>query len=174
MQQDLFIEKIVKCKKRGIERLLAAMLILSAVFLILISFFIPIMMQSNFLYISALVSTGIVYLTYRLITGLNREYEYSITNDDLNIDKIIAQRKRTNIFKGSCKDFSVFALVSELSSDTISQKGLLHLDLRSGEDNKGGWYFVTKSNPPTLVLFDPDDRFVDAVKRYNPRAFYKM
>ena len=174
MQQDLFVEKIVKCKRRGIERLLAVMLILSACFLILIAYFIPILLQQDYLFISTIVSCGIVYLTYRLVTGLNREYEYSITNDDLNIDKIIAQRKRTNMFKGSCKDFTVFAPVSELTNEVISRKTLLHLDLRSGVDSKAGWYFITKSNQPTLILFEPDDRFISAVKRYNPRAFYKL
>lgn len=174
MQKDLFIEKIVKRKRRGIEVIFTVMLILSTILLILISFLIPILMQQNFFYVSTFVSFGIGYLAYRLITGLNCEYEYSITNDELNIDKIIAQRKRTNIFKGSCKDFSVFAPAADLKSDTFSQKNLLHLDLRSGEDNKSGWYFITKSNSPTLVLFEPDERFITTVRKFNPRAFYNI
>jgi len=171
MQQDLFVEKIVKRKRRGVEVALIIMLILSAILLILISFFIPILMQQqSFLYISTFAAFGIGYLAYRLITGLSREYEYSITNDELTIDLIIAQRKRKNVFKGSCKDFSVFAPESKLSSDTFTQKNLLHLDVRSGEDHGCDWYFITKSNPPTLVLFEPDDRFIAVVKRFNPRA----
>jgi len=174
MQQDLFIEKIVKRKRRGIEIVFTVTLILSAILLILISFIVPILLQQNFFYISTFVSFGIGYLAYRLITGLNCEYEYSITNDELNIDKIIAQRKRTNIFKGSCKDFSVIAPAADLKGDTFNQKNLLHLDLRSGEDNKSDWYFITKSNPPTLVLFEPDERFISSIKKFNPRAFYHI
>lgn len=170
MEQDLFVEKIVKRKRRGIEVLFTVMLIISTILLILICFFIPILIQQNYFYISTFASCGIVYLAYRFITGLNREYEYSITNDELNIDMIIAQRKRKNIFKGSCKDFSVFAPVSKLNSDLFSQKDLVHLDVRSGEDNGNDWYFVTKTNPKTLVLFEPDDRFIAVVKRFNPRS----
>jgi len=171
MQQDLFIEKIVKRKRRGIDIVIAAALIFLAILLILLCFYIPIIIQQNILYISTLASAGIVYLVFRLIKGLNREYEYSILNDELTIDKIIAERKRVNVFKGSCKDFSVFAPADKLTADTFAQKNLLHFDLRSGQDNGCDWYFISKTNPPTLVLFEPDERFIAAVKRFNPRAF---
>jgi len=174
MQQDLFVEKIVKRKRSGAEMALSVMLVISAIFLILICFYIPILIQQNFLFISTFVSFGIGYLAYRLITGLNREYEYSITNDELTIDKIIAQRKRKNVFKGSCKDFSVFAPAEKLNKELFERKNLLHLDVRSGVDHGCDWYFVTKSNPPTLVLFEPDDRFIAVVKRFNPRALMNI
>src|SRR5665647_3705764 len=103
MQQDLFIEKIVKRKRRGIEVVFTIMLILSAILLILISFFIPILMQQNFFYISTFVSFGIGYLAYRLITGLNCEYEYSITND-LSLIHISEPTRRTPI------SYAVFCL----------------------------------------------------------------
>lgn len=173
MEQDLFIEKIVKRKRRGIESLFSVMLVLSAILLIMIAFFIPILIQQNFFYVSAFVSFGIGYLAYRLITGLNCEYEYSITNDELNIDKIIAQRKRVNVFKGTCKDFTVMAPASNLNANSFAQKNMKHLDLRSGEDHGCDWYFITKqSNTLLMVLFEPDERFISTIRRFNQRAFF--
>ena len=40
-----------------------------------------------------ILAAGAAYAIYLLFTGLNIEYEYTVTNGILDIDKIIAKRK---------------------------------------------------------------------------------
>jgi len=170
MQQDLFIEKLVKHKRTGAEIMLAVMIVFTALILIILSFLIPLMIQINLYAVSIFVSFAIGYAAFRLITGLSREYEYSIVSDDLIIDRIIAQRKRKNLFRGSCKEFTILAPVTYSEFDSYLQKQLSHLDLRSGEDHGCDWFFVTKAKDKMLlVLFEPDERFINAIRKINPR-----
>jgi hypothetical protein len=170
MQKDIFVEKIVKRKKTKVEHLFTVFVFVSAISLIAFSFLIFIVFNVNLLAVSAIISVGIVYLTYRIITSFNRDYEYSLTNDELLIDEVISQRRRNRLFIGTCKDFTIFAPVSGSDFNDHTYQDLVRLDFRSGEEDASGWFFVTrKSGHTMMILFEPDDRFVEAFKRYNPR-----
>lgn len=172
MQQGLFIEKLVKRKKRGVEKLLSFMIVLSAVFLILICLILPVLLNMSLLLsISALAVFGIGYLAYRLITGLNQEFEYSVVNDELVIDRIVAQRKRKNVFTGSIRDFTFTAPVSNAEFTGYANKNILQFDFRSGEEGTSDWFIVTTmKGAETLLVFEPDERFIAAFRKYNPRS----
>lgn len=175
MQQDLFVEKIVKRKRSGSELILSVTIVLAAILTILICLYVPVLIQQNVYFIALPVAVLIGYIAVRLISGLNREYEYSITNDDLIVDKIIAQRKRSNVFRGSCRDFTIFAPASGLTPDSFKQKNMRYLDFRSGVDHGCDWYFITKNDKSmVLVLFEPDERFISVIRRFNPRAFRQV
>lgn len=170
MQKDIFVEKIVKRRKTGLEHLFTVLILISAISLIAFSFLILIVMNANFIAVAAIFSAGIVYLTYRIITRFNRDYEYSITNDELLIDEVISQRKRNRVFTGTCKDFTIVAPISGSDFTDRAYHDLVRLDFRSGEDAAAGWFFVTrKSGHTMMILFEPDDRFIEAFKRYIPR-----
>ena len=172
MEQGMFIEKLVKRRKRGVEKLLSFMIVLSAIFLTLICLILPILLNiSLLLSISALVIFGICYLAYRLITGLNQEFEYSIVNDELVIDRIVAQRKRKNVFTGSIRDFAFTAPTTNSEFNGYCNKNIAQLDLRSGEDGTSDWFIVTNvKGVETLLVFEPDDRFIAVFRKYNPRS----
>ena len=114
---------------------------------------------------------GICYLAYRLITGLNQEFEYSIMNDELVIDRIVAQRKRKNVFTGSIRDFVFAAPTTNSEFNGYCNKNIAQMDLRSGEDGTVDWFIVTNvKGAQTLLVFEPDDRFIAAFRKYNPRS----
>ncbi|UKI37385.1 MAG: DUF6106 family protein [Clostridiales bacterium] len=46
-----------------------------------------------------LIDAGVVYGAYILITHFNVEYEYILTNGDIDIDKIIAKKKEKKSFE---------------------------------------------------------------------------
>lgn len=70
--------------------------------------------------ISTILLIVLGYLVYYLISLRKIEYEYAFTNGELDIDKIIAQRKRKRVFSASCRDFEAFGkLDSEKYTDEI-------------------------------------------------------
>lgn len=97
---------------------------------------------------------GGFWLTKYLIDGTKLEYEYVVTNDDLDIDKIIGQRKRKRLITISLKTVTAlepYANDMELKADAtvIAHDG-------TGENL---WYLVSESDNGVIVLlFNPDDR----------------
>ena len=101
---DVFIEKIVRRYKTGKDYLVIAGLMFAAfVIMTAMLFFME--------YISFLLPVLIVALIYGLwymLTAQNREFEYIVTNGDLDIDLIIARRKRKRVFSGKAKNLGRF------------------------------------------------------------------
>ena len=114
---DTFVEQIVAKRKGGKEyaiifgSLIAALLILAALWLFLL-FFIGI-------FFVLLLTAGIGWLLWYLITMQNVEFEYSVTNGDIDIDQITAQRKRKRIVSVSGEKIETFAPYNAAAADGI-------------------------------------------------------
>ena len=103
MVRDVFIEEIVKKKKEPLDWLkiiaiLVLCLALAVAFLFLGMFF-------PFCWVLAGLS---IYFGYFFISRRSIEFEYSLTNDTFDVDKIIAKRTRKRLISTSCKNFDDF------------------------------------------------------------------
>lgn len=166
---DTFIEKIVVKKKDFKDALIVASIIVGSLLLMLIAINIPII--NNF---GLIIVTGIVYLAYRLITARNVEYEYLVTNGDLDIDVIIAQRKRKRIFSANCREFDI---VAKKNSDhfTSSVQNIRNRIIAASDQNSPDAYFITLSynGEKTLVIFEPDERMLKNFRLFIPRKVFE-
>lgn len=168
MNQDVFIEKIVRRKKKPQDYLIFC----GSIFLATLVFFAAMIFLADLFFgIAPLLIAGLIYLEYRVITGQNIEYEYIATNDDLTIDKIIARRKRKRVFSGSCKDFSIIAPITSRAFETQKKSGVKVIDCSADITDSNNWFFVAKKdNSRNLYVFEPDDRYINTFRRHNPRA----
>ena len=116
------------------------------------------------------IFAALVYLAYRFITGRNIEFEYIVTNGELDIDKIIAKRKRKRIFSASCKDFEIVARVRSNSFSQSVQSIKNRIDASSSLSSTDA-FFVTLNykGERTLVIFEPDERMLNNFKIFIPR-----
>jgi hypothetical protein len=101
---DIFHEQIVK--KPNTPLRIAARVgiafgaaLLAAIVLFLLMTFFP---------MAVLIAGALVYLGWYLASSFNVEYEYILTNDDFDIDKIIAKRKRKRLVSMKVSSFSDF------------------------------------------------------------------
>ena len=93
---DVFVEQIIAKKKTAKDLLI---IIASIIGFIIITFLI-LAIAPNFIGpLTFFLIFGLGYGLWWLLTSLNIEYEYSVTNGDIDIDQIIAKRKR----KGWCR-----------------------------------------------------------------------
>ncbi len=165
---DIFLEKIVKQKKTITDYAMIFGLIVLSFFLVLIIFSISAL--SAF---APLLIFGIIWLAYILIKGRNIEYEYIVTNGDLDIDKIIAQRKRKRVFAATAKDFEIIAKKSSPKYDYNVQNIKKKVNTVSSL-NSPDVYFGTlvKDGEKTVVFFEPTQKMLESMKRYNPRNVF--
>ncbi len=151
---DTFFEQIVKKKKSpGEWAVIMGTAVLAVALCVLV-----------FLYLSsigAILVVGIGYGAWWLITAQNKEFEYCVTNGDIDIDVIISKRKRKRIV--SVAGRKIQSLLPYGS--TVSTQGYQRVVMAAPSVREPGlWYFTyhSKKNGKTLVIFQPNERVLTA------------
>jgi len=164
---DMFIEKIVK-KRKGIVDILLILLIVAAV---IILSYLSLLFVPQF---AMILMIAFFYLAYILISKLNIEYEYALTNGDLDIDMIISQKKRKRLLSVNCKDFDMVAKVnsSQYTRDIKECKNIKNFTSRN--KNADVWFIsMRKDGQATVILFEPLEKMIDNFIVYIPRKVFK-
>lgn len=160
---DVFCEYIVKVKKNPAELTISALGIILAVILLGFSLFFLFTPFSSFV---LLIDAGVVYGAYILITHFNVEYEYILTNGDIDIDKITAKRKRKRVLSFSTKEFEIVAPYKQGENYT----NILDLGTRNYEN---AYYAVfSKDGQKKTLVFNPPQKMIEAMKTYSPRTVH--
>lgn len=171
--QDVFIEHMIRQKKDGrdyakmvgVVLLYFALIYLALVFIQFVAFLFP------------LIIIGGIYGVYWLISSLNREYEYIVTNGILDIDVIIAKRRRKRVFSGDVRNFEITAAADsqehkDFQRTNEKDRNVKTIDASSRMNPKDVWFFVGKSSLDDqryYVLFEPNKRIMENLHRFNPR-----
>ena len=162
---DTFVEQIVVKKKDNKQLAIIVSVLLADLLLggLVIIF-------SGLLYILApLLLIGMGYGSWWLISAQNIEYEYSVTNGDIDIDEIVARRKRKRIVSvGGHKLESA----GKYNPAQWANRKIDRLVVAAPSLNEEGLYYFTyhsKKRGHTLVVFQPDERVKSAFYQMLPR-----
>lgn len=166
---DIFVEKIVAKKKDTMDRLFVFGSILLGIVVVFALPFIPLVNNFTMLFVVA-----VAFGAYWLITSRNIEYEYIVTNGELDVDMIVSRRKRKRIFSAHSRDFNV---VAKVNSPQYEQEGKgvgKRINAVSSVDSPEV-YFTTLNykGEKTILFFEPDKRMLDAFKTYIPRKVFE-
>ena len=167
---DTFMEKLVTRKKTMTDYLIITATVIGSLLLIFVVLSIPILMRMG---LSLLLAAGAAYLGYWVITSRNIEYEYIVTNGELDIDIIISKRKRKRIFSASCKDFDIVSPVKSSRFDQSVQSISNRIDASSSIDSPDA-YFITLNykGEKTLVIFEPTEKMLNNFRIFIPRKVF--
>lgn len=165
---DIFIEKMVTRKKTVLDVIISAAVVFAGLSVIIfitgISFLIPFVPLLAFL---------IGYVGYNVIKSRNIEFEYAMTNGDLDIDKIVAQKKRKRIFSASCKNFNI---VARLNSDKYTEnvKNIKKKIVAVSSMQSPDVFFTTLhyKGENVVLYFEPDERILNVLKMHIPKNVY--
>lgn len=159
---DTFVEQIVVKRKTGREFAIIAGVLAVAVIAALVLFY--------FLFIYSLLFDVILgYGAWWLITSQNVEYEYSLTNGDIDIDQITAQRKRKRVVSVAGSKIESVGLYDPAAF--AGRKFDRTVMAAPSPYDEGVWYFSyrSKKNGNTLVLFQPEERVLAAFQESLPK-----
>ncbi len=147
-QMDAFSEQLVKKTEDssdGIKRIgiIAAG---SVLFLALI--------YVTFIYtpFAIIAAAGVIFGTYYLLQNTFIEYEYIISNEYFDIDKIIAQKRRKNLLSITVKDITDFTDETDKPFD-----GVTYIAAGGDEPLKCA-YFNSSDIGKARVLFSPNEK----------------
>ena len=104
-----------------------------------------------------------VFAVYWLFISTFVEYEYTVTNEYLDIDKIIAKRRRVNMLSISIREFTDFGEYQgqEYCGTTYSAVG--------GSEKKMYGLFSNGETGEGRLIFSPDERTLKNIKSYLKR-----
>ena len=167
---DVFLEKIVPRRKTVADVFIIWGIVVAAIILIFISMtFEPIVAFG----LGPIIAIGIIYLAYRLIISRNIEFEYIVTNGDLDIDKITAKRSRKRIFSANCKDFEILARVQGPHFSQEFQSIAKKIKACSSDNSPDAYFAVLNyKGERTVVIFEPDPKMLDNFKLFIPRKIF--
>jgi len=159
---DIFIEQIVK-KKTGTKDYLVFIAAFLGGFILIIA------SMALVPSISIFIIGGVCVGAYYLITSRNLEYEYSVTNGEVTIDKIINRRKRKRVISIEAHDIEV--LEKYKPEEQSAKKYSERLFVSESDDGKDAWSFVTRlpQKGNVLVVFSANEKTLLAMKPFLTR-----
>ncbi len=163
---DYFTEYIVRRKKSAIDILIIAGIIIAALVLSFIGLqfcFFPLIGQFVFLLIA-----GVIWGAWFLITNRNVEFEYIVTNGELDVDKITARRKRKRLLSVPAKEIELIAPISDHSADTVTN--IIDASRNVSNDESLCYLIAVKDGVRTKLIFNPSEKMIKIFKKFRPQA----
>ncbi len=158
---DTFFEQIIAVKKTtkdwlklfGIIALAVLIIYLAVIFLNSLAF---------------IITVGVIFGAYKLITMLMVEYEYIVTNGTMDIDKIIAKSSRKRIISFELSD------VQQLSRYNPKAKpvGNYKKTVIACDENDSNAYFMVvcrENEGANLIVFSPNDKMCKSIIKFLPK-----
>lgn len=154
---DTFGEQLIKKKMTGSD--IAKIGCLAVGGLVLASACMVLSFTSGFMVLT-LVAVGVLFGLVWLISGMGCEYEYIVTNEDLDIDKISGKRKRKRLItlKLNCAEaFGVY--------DGSQGEGVQATVIASDGTGINAYYLIAqhKTHGATMLIFSPDERTISMI-----------
>lgn len=172
---DVFIEYLVKKKNTTKTYLLYIGIILATIVLSAILLYLSLLINSlSFIFL--LLVAGVIYGAWYLIGKLRIEYEYIVTNGEMDVDKIMAQRKRKRLVTVKLKDVEVFAPVHGDHKHEFEKSVPLVIDACQDIADKSA-YFLIINHPKKGMLkliFTPNQKVIDSAKMFAPRKVFTI
>lgn len=168
---DVYVEWLVK-KKLGPRELLACGgIVLGAMALVVLSMYVCLYILL-FPQLSVLITAGACWGGYKLLCTQLLEFEYSLTNGYVTVDKIIHKASRKRLAAFELDTCSGIGLYQENAQRLKEEAFDTRLFACRHSDGQGAWYLSVRGGKTgkTLVVFDPSEEFLEAVKKFLPRA----
>lgn len=116
------------------------------------------------------ISAGACYLAYLLLMGTFVEYEYIVTNNDLDIDKISGRRKRKRLVTVKLGSVSEWGEYQGTEGNGVSATVMA-----SDATGYGAWYLIAEHSKlgKIMVIFTPSEETVTNINFSVPYAVRK-
>lgn len=169
---DFFTEYIIKQKKSPMLWLAVPGMVIAilAVWLLTLPFLASPVLSG----IVSLLDAGIVYVAYIVITNFNVEYEYIVTNTELDVDKIINRSKRKRVCTLRLSEIELMAPVgsAEFKSDENSMFKNVYMAAISANHPDAYFVIYEKNGEKNKLIFNPTDKILEYAKKISPRKVH--
>jgi len=165
---DVYLEYMIKKKKTPVEHIITLGYYLLAFAVSYVLLFVKYITM----FYPALV-VGAFWLAWYMSRKFNVEYEYILTNDELDVDRIIAKRIRKRLLTVSVRKFEIMEpAVGEAFEKAMADSSIqVKFDASLGANSENRYYakFINKKGEKMILVFNPTDNMLRAMKQSNMR-----
>lgn len=170
---DYFKEYMVKHRYSAKEYAIIAGVIIAAVLILILAS--PLLANPGLSGFYFVLVAGVIYGASVVIKRTNIEYEYILTNNELDVDRISAKsiRKRITTINFASIDICAAADDADHKREFENTSSITKTFDCTG-DGKYGVYFIdfTDENGRKRLLFQPPVSMLENAKRYNPSKIF--
>lgn len=168
---DIFVEQMVVKRKTGkdLARTVGCALGGALALFLVVSFL------GQFLgALSLLAVCGIFYLLYQVVIGSNIEYEYGFTNGAMDVDKIIAAKRRKRMTALNARDIEMMGTKHNAAFGGYMKNGEIKkvYACTSIDDEDVFFVLYTEGGVKKLLLFNPNEKIREGFRRLNPQKVF--
>lgn len=170
---DQFAEQLVKKESTSFDELKKVGIIGATVILTVVSLY----LAFTSIPIAIVLPVGFVYLGIYLFKLSHVEYEYSCTNGELDIDKILGQTKRVNMLTVPVSSFLVYGRADDCElPEGITAFSATGHSLMETDEEEVTYYaeFDHDEHGRCCLFFTPDQKMRDAIKPFLPRKLREI
>ncbi len=161
---DIFCEQLVTVKNGIMKYVLIALIIICALAISVVLFIYSVQYPLLILLIVAAI-----YGAIALIKNFFTEYEYSITNSSVDIDKIIAKSRRKRVISFETKDILRTGKINDAGIAAAADKVFI-----CGNKSENAYYILAKKGAAkAAILIEPNEKFKTAVIESAPKNIRK-
>lgn len=171
---DVFVECLVKRKNSLKVNALRFLVIFATIIVSILLFYCSLLIsQLSFIFLCLVV--GVIYGAWYLMGTFKVEYEYIVTNGEMDIDKIMAQRKRKRLVTINLREIEIMAPIDgEHKREFENQSIQTTIDASISPDSEGAYFIVTNHSKKGMMklIFNPDERIIRNAKTLSPRRVF--
>ena len=167
---EVFKEYLIKQKKSPKDVMAQTGLVVGAVVLSIIIFIIG----GDF--IGPLLIVGIVFGTGFLYSKFSREYEYILTNSELDIDVIYNRNSRKRVLTIDMKKIDVMASIQDdRHTSALNRQGLKVINASDNTNGENTYAIIadTEKYGTCKILITPNDTLLDELYKQAPNKVFK-
>lgn len=165
---DNFAEQLVKKNLTASEKTQHTVKIVAGVVgtLVLLAFGILTLGNPVISVIGFILAVGAGYGTFYTMQSSYVEYEYAFTNGELDVDKIIAKKKRKALISVEVDKFTDFGKYTEEIEEPDDMTVVISSDNIASHEYYAD--FQHEDYGLTRLVFAPNEKILDNIKRYLP------
>jgi hypothetical protein len=162
---DVFIEHLVKRRPNSTDMIKRSGLIFGVLLIMFLSStFVPM--------IAPFLTVGAGFGAFILHGRLNKEYEYILTNAELDIDVIYNRRTRKHLVTLDVKGIEVMAHVSDTKHAHSMSNAQETFDYGTGAETENTYAFITThGGKRTKFIIEPNEKLKNAFSNILKRKF---
>ena len=166
---DNFSEQLVKKNETSAEKSRRIMLLVLGILLTIALAILSFLQLDRpaMAFMGMLLAVAAGYGTYFIVQGTYVEYEYTFTNGELDIAKIIAKKKRTELLSTDVRRFTAFGKYKDDMEETDDMTVVIASDNIASHEYYAD--FQHEEYGITRLIFVPDEKTLSNIRRALPQ-----
>ncbi len=163
---DTYVEQLIVHKKDYKDFFVKVVMVLSVFAVLAVGVLFGALVNPYFIAVGVFLAAFDIYFCWYVITGRDVEYEYIVTHNNLQIDKVMAKRRRKAMLSIDIKNIEGFDKITENRLNPDRCDKVMHLGTYDDDPNQYRFIVTTKKYGKIFVIFAPNEKTLNAVKQY--------